>query len=223
MNEIIPNILNEDLLANAEPQQGWIWLPIAGGIALLAWIIKKCCGDDIKISIYILGQKESGKTTIYDWLKYGEFVPGYKQTSTDDYEEFEYEGIKIAKGKDIGGDDSFRFEYEKMITNCDVCIFVFDVNKFLNDSAYRQDTWDRADQINRDCSLHKKRSCTIGTHLDLTPYASDSDKAINQVIELSVGKHCIDMFKSKFVVADLTTKRGFNNCEKEFLKQFWSK
>ena len=223
MNEIIPSILNEDLLANVEPQQGWVWIPIASGIALIAWIIDKCCDDGKPISICILGQKESGKTTIYDWLKEGEFVPGYKQTNTDDYEEFEYKGLKIAKGQDIGGADTYIYEYETRIKNCDICIFVFDVNKFLNDSAYRQETWVRADLINSECSEHSKMRCTIGTHLDLTPYESDSDKAINQVLELSVGKHCIDMFKSKFVVANLTTKRGFNNCEKQLLKQFGSK
>ena len=227
MDEIIHNILNEEFFANTEPQQAWWWLIPAGGglIALLAGIFGG--GDDSEPtnqtppkSIVILGQKESGKTTLFNWLRYNKFVPGYSQTSTDEYDEFEYKGQKIAKGQDIGGGEMFFYDYENKIAGCDICVFVFDLHKFLNDQYYRQETWVRADFINRKCCEKNKTRYTIGTHLDLTSFQNDYDGARARVLDVSAHKtKFIDVFKSNFVVADLTNQTGFETCVKHFLKK----
>lgn len=225
MNEIIPNILNEDLLANAEPQYAiaplLIWAAGAAGAALIGWIIYEIINSTpskpvVGTSICVLGQKESGKTTFLNWLRYDKFTETYTQTSNTEYEEFKYETestiYKIASGKDIGGDNSYKSLYETLISKNEICIFVFDVAKFLKDSAYRQETWDRADLIYHFRSDRTKRH-TIGTHFNNTD-SKDVNEIANKVVKLSENKRFKDMFAFNFTVVDFAKRDSFKDCVK---------
>lgn len=221
MTSIDFDIINSELL-NHEPIQAWIWflIPLAAaivGVIIYIWVND---GDSEPIqvgSICVLGQKEAGKTTFLNWLRYGKFVSSYTQTIEKSYPEFVYERnkdkrFKIKGGNDIGGAQGYVSDYERYINNSDVCIFVFDVAKFLSDASYRQETWDRADFIYRKCPETKKRH-TIGTHFDKTNYKNVNDAA-NKVIELSDKKQCKGMFTKNFTVVDFNKTESFKDCEK---------
>jgi len=221
MNEIIQNILNEDFLANAEPQQAIVWfVPVIIAVAAaVAGIIIFADGPSKPIvgtSICVLGQKESGKTTFLNWLRYDKFTETYTQTSNTEYEKFKYETkntiYEIASGKDIGGDNSYKSLYETLINKNEICIFVFDVAKFLKDPAYRQETWDRADLIYHFRSDRTKRH-TIGTHFNNTD-SKDVNEIANKVVKLSENKRFKDMFAFNFTVVDFAKRDSFKGCVK---------
>ena len=220
----LPSILNEDFITNVEPMQGFIFTLIGIGFGIAAVGAVYGYADNPSPSptkVCILGQKESGKTTLYNWLKNDEFVESYTQTSTEEYNEFSYKGHRIAGGTDIGGGEVYRDDYEQKIKECDICIFTFDVYKFLHDFYYRVDTWDMADLIYRKCKTEEpqKRLLTIGTHLDMTSFANDPDQAINRVIDISTKQiKYIEIFKSDFRVADLRQRNDFEKCVKNIFK-----
>ncbi|MBQ4407113.1 MAG: hypothetical protein II852_08900 [Bacteroidales bacterium] len=216
----VPSILNEDFIVNAEPMQGFIFtlLSVCGTIALSGIIYGYADHPSPSTKICILGQKESGKTTLYKWLQHGKFVQSDTQTSTDEYKEFTYKGHRIDSGTDIGGGEAYFYEYEQKIKECDICIFTFDVYKFLRDYYYREETWVRADLIYRKCNEggSQKRLFTIGTHLDMTSFSNNPSQAINRVVDISSNQiKCINVFNSSnFMVADLR-QSGFENCLKK--------
>ncbi|MBR4324113.1 MAG: GTPase domain-containing protein [Bacteroidales bacterium] len=164
-------------------------------------------------SICVLGPLKAGKTTFLNWLRKGCFFSPYCPTNREPYETFSYKKKKIHSGEDIGGGNEFKFEYIDMIAKCNVCIFVFDTNQFINDNSYRQEIWDTADLIYRNAQVLGKTVCTIGTHLDLTDYPN-GDRLREKIYQLSERKPFKDIFHTNCMVVDLTNQQYFAACAK---------
>jgi len=221
MTSIDFDIINSAML-NSEPQQAIVWFVpviIAAAVGAIIAIIIANSGPSKPIegtSICVLGQKESGKTTFLNWLRFDKFTESYQQTSTVEYEKFTYETEKkkyeISSGIDIGGDKSYVDMYEKLINKNEICIFVFDVAKFLKDSSYRKETWDRADLIFHFRPDRTKRH-TIGTHFNNTD-SKDVNEIANRVVKLSENKPFKDMFSFNFTVVDFAKRDSFKDCVK---------
>lgn len=217
MNEIIQNILNEEFLAKAEPQQAIVWFVpaiIAAVVAAIIAIIANS-GPSTPIkgkTICVLGQPESGKTTFLNWLRYDKFTTEHKQTYREAYPAFEYKTFKIEGGIDIGGDNEFKNKYREMMQKNDICIFVFDACKFINDANYRKETWDRADLIYNHFKNVENRH-TIGTHFDKTDY-KDVNKLREKIFNMSESKPFKDMFHTNCTIVDLSKKDSFEDCAK---------
>ncbi len=165
------------------------------------------------IHICVLGPRKAGKTTFLNWLRNGVYSPTYRPTNREPYEMFPYKEKTIGKGEDIGGSNEFKSEYIDKIEKCDVCIFVFDANQFINDKSYRQEIWDTADLIYRNAQALGKTVCTIGTHLDFTDYPN-GDRLREKIYKLSEQKPFKDMFHTNCMVADLTNQQYFAACAK---------
>lgn len=163
--------------------------------------------------ICVLGPRKAGKTTFLNWLRNGVYSPTYRSTNREPYEMFSYKEKTIGKGEDIGGSNEFKSEYIDKIEKCDVCIFVFDANQFINDKSYRQEIWDTADLIYRNTQALGKTVCTIGTHLDFTDYPN-GDRLREKIYKLSEQKPFKDMFHTNCMVADLTNQQYFAACAK---------
>lgn len=139
----------------SEPQQAFFWwfIPIiivAGlGLIIMSGDSPK---DDFKgeksVNLAILGPNEAGKTTLWNFFR---GTPDYK-----DYHETEgtisvsfitsnivwnAEKLKLKlKGNDINGNGDFiRRDWEKLIENSDMVIFVFNAYNYLNNLEYQRD------------------------------------------------------------------------------------
>lgn len=163
--------------------------------------------------ICVLGPRKAGKTTFLNWLRYVGYITNYRPTNREPYEMFFYKEKKIGKGEDIGGGNEFKSEYIDKIEKCDICIFVFDANQFLNDNSYRQEIWDTADLIYRNVQALGKTVYAIGSHLDFTDYPN-GDRLREKIYKLSVQKPFKDMFHTNCMVVDLTIKKSFAACAK---------
>ena len=130
-------------------------------------------------NVCLVGPQEAGKTTIMAYLRRERYL--FSTESNDMY------------------------EYEDVIAKKTVCLFVFDVNKFMLSETYRQETWDIADFVYRICNRLSKKLFTIGTHFDEINPSRDKYKMMDYVYNVSSNKPFKDMFK-KFQCVD--TRKG---------------
>lgn len=119
--------------------------------------------------VCLVGPQEAGKTTIRAYLRRAQY---YSLTECNDV-----------------------YEYEDEIAKKTVCLFVFDVNKFMLSETYRQETWDIADFVYRICNRLSKKLFTIGTHFDEINPSQNKDKIMDYVYNVSCNKPFKDMFK----------------------------
>ncbi len=141
----------------------------AGGV--LATLFSEDDKPLVKKGIVILGIQNSGKTTIYDFLK-GEKKAGVN-SKIDEYEEFKYffnekDSIVIRKGIDMGGDPGiFGRYFGRMINdiNIDFCFFVFNAFAYVNKEEYRRDVNSRLHSI-YEKGILKKNTAIIGSFMD---------------------------------------------------------
>ena len=119
-----------------------------GGIASVAFFLKNSQKDKLGV----LGMQQAGKTRFLSFLRGVPFDEG--QTSRKDYDDFVYKlsngkKIYIKAGKDIGGDDMYRGDYNEVISESDVLLYFFDIDKYLNDNnrGYRRDCNSRFEHI----------------------------------------------------------------------------
>ena len=125
-----------------------IWL-VGMAIAALAVLI----GGGIIVSrkttkvkgckIAVLGMQGAGKTQLYNMLR-GKYNCEPTTTGEEIYKEFtiklaDNREVRICKGIDIGGLESLiQKNYKKMISENEIIIFIFKINKYLNDSEERR-------------------------------------------------------------------------------------
>ena len=89
-------------------------------------------------NIAILGDAQTGKTTLQNYMRFGkipERVPktGTKDTLTGKTISMDEITFKISKGEDIGGDDIFfRNNWKDIFMNSDSCIYILDCFKVFN-------------------------------------------------------------------------------------------
>lgn len=209
-------LLNTITLPAYHQQEAWVWIPflaIATTVVVVVKTIKKFSGT----SIGVLGMPESGKTQFLMNLQgKGEKYKneGYQGTSKDEYKKFTYttndnKKYKIKGGTDIGGDIyNIKPYYETFLKNKDICIFLFDIQKYKDNSKYRMETNIRLDFINN--HVKDASECAIiGTHVDKVKI-EERLSIITIVQKFVEGKKYARLLNNNFFACNLTNEKDMN-------------
>ena len=211
-------LLNTITLPAYHQQEAWVWIPMV--IAVLWYIFansdntktKKLIGK----SIGVLGMIGAGKTQFLKNLqgKGQEYKnEGYQGTGKDEYQEFtcsignkQYE---IKRGFDIGGgEDNIITFYEKFLKSKDICIFLFDIQQYKDNSQYRMDTNARLDFINN--HIEDASKCAIiGSHVDKAKIKK-GQSIITIVQKFVEGKEYARLLNNNFFACNLTNEKDMN-------------
>lgn len=192
---------------------------IWGGVALMVAIIGGAImknGDKLAV----LGMQGAGKTRFLCFLRGVPYVE--QQTAYEKYPEFSYKiddkiTIKIKSGYDIGGGKTYIREYDNLIKESKVILFMFNISRYLAyDQRYVRDTNSRLDLIKGYVDTEEKNIVIIGTHKDLLNI--DDNEIKRKFDELMNGKPYSDMVKNIFLV-DLTDKADICTVTKEIFKK----
>ena len=214
-------LLNTITVPAYHQQEAWIWIPILIAVGTLVVVIV-AASDETKTekligkSIGVLGMTGAGKTQFLKNLqgKGQEYKnEGYQGTGIDEYQEFtciignkEY---KIKGGTDIGGvEDNIKIFYEKFLKSKDICIFLFDIQKYKDDSKYRMDTNARLDFINN--HIKDASQCAIiGSHVDKAKIKK-GQSIITIVQKFVKEKEYARLLNSNFFAYNLTNEEDMN-------------
>ena len=208
-------LLNTITLPAYHQQEAWVWIPIMVILTtvLASKLIKKFAGT----SIGVLGMPESGKTQFLMNLQgKGEEYKNktYQGTSTYEYKKFTYttndnKKYKIKGGTDIGGDIyNIKPYYETFLKNKDICIFLFDIQKYKDNSKYRMETNVRLDFINN--HVKDASECAIiGTHVDKVKI-EERLSIITIVQKFVEGKEYARLLNNNFFACNLTNEKDMN-------------
>lgn len=206
---MVKSLLNTITLPAYHQQKAWLLAPI---IAIIIIIVKKLSGT----SIGVLGMPASGKTQFLMNLQgKGEEYKnkGYQATSKVEYKTFistiGKKKYKIEGGTDIGGDEySIQPFYERFLKEKDICIFIFDIQKYKDDPEYRKKTNARLDFINEKIKDASKYAI-IGSHVDKVKI--EEGKSIITIIQGFVkDKPYARLLNTNFFAYNLTSKEDMN-------------
>ena len=208
-------------ICSSQPQEAVFWfIPVLIGAAIgTAAIIIAAASEDTNTekvkgtSLGILGMPGAGKTLFLRNLQ-GRPYTKYEQTSgAEDYEPFDFchkgKTIRIQKGKDIGGNvENIKQYYDDFLNTKDICIFIFDLNKYIDQTNYRNEVNSRLDFINRHLLILDKsldKWAVIGTHVDQAKI--EKGKSIIDVVQGYVqGKPYARLFNTNFFARNITNK-----------------
>ena len=214
--------LNTITVHSYHQQEAGIWIPVLIAAAVLVRVLTKTEPKEpttkklIGKSIGVLGMMGAGKTQFLKNLqgegqKYKD--EEYQGTNIDDYPNFtctigekQYE---IKGGKDIGGEDyNIPPFYEKFLKEKDICIFVFDIQKYKDDPVYRKNTNARLDFING--KIKDASECAIiGSHVDKVKI--EKGQSIITIIQKFVeGKDYARLLNINFFACNLTSEEDMN-------------
>ena len=208
-------LLNTITLPAYHQQEAWVWIPflaIATTVVVVVKTIKKFSGT----SIGVLGMPASGKTQFLMNLQgKGEEYKNkwYQATSKVEYKTFTStigkKKYKIEGGTDIGGDEySIIPFYERFLKEKDICIFLFDIQKYKDDSKYRMGTNVRLDFINN--HVKDASECAIiGTHVDKVKI-EERLSIITIVQKFVEGKEYARLLNNNFFACNLTNEKDMN-------------
>lgn len=208
-------LLNTITLQAYHQQETWVWTPTSV-IKEIREQVKKIIMKFSGTSIGVLGMPESGKTQFLMNLQgKGEMYKnkGYQGTSKDEYKKFTFtignKKYKIKGGTDIGGDVYYiKFYYETFLNNKDICIFLFDIQKYKDNLEYRKKTNTRLDYINR--HIKNAYECAIiGTHVDKVKI-EERLSIITDVQKFVEGKEYARLLNNKFFACNLTNEKDMN-------------
>ncbi len=174
-------------------------IPIIIGISALLGIGVKVYWDTILIylkgkNITILGDIQTGKTTLHKFLRNGEIVSehiGTKRKIKVKKNKFELGELEllIKEGTDISGLREYISDWKDIFKNTDICFYLFDVSKvYSGDKEYIEkiyfhlthiDNWTKEFKIN-------PRFVLIGTFADLIPEYNQLNKSNAQLFEQKI-------------------------------------
>ncbi|MFK8279923.1 hypothetical protein ACI76Q_06245 [Capnocytophaga canimorsus] len=88
----------------------------------------------------VLGMQQAGKTKFLSLLRGEAYVES--STGVEEYQPFTIslkggKEVRISQGVDIGGGDTYKPEYKKIIENSDVIFYFFDINKYFKDEVIK--------------------------------------------------------------------------------------
>ena len=209
-------LLNTITLPAYHQQEAWVWIPFLA-IATTVVVVVKTINKFSGTSIGVLGMPESGKTQFLMNLQgKGEKYKneGYQGTSKDEYKKFTYttndnKKYKIKGGTDIGGDIyNIKPYYEPFLKNKDICIFLFDIQKYKDNYKYRMETNVRLDFINN--HVKDASECAIiGTHVDKVKI-EERLSIITIVQKFVEGKEYARLLNNNFFACNLTNEKDMN-------------
>lgn len=204
----------------------WFIPIIAAAILFAAWIY--ATSDETVTtslkgeSLGVMGMPEAGKTQLLMSLQ-GKSYSHYQQTSVDDYEGFTFEignrPIEIKSGKDIGGSEyNISAYYKKFLEDKDICIFLFDVQRYKDDQDYRLQTNARLDFINQHVKEWPAGCAIIGTHVDKAEI-KEGENIIIILQKLIAGKPYARLFSHNFFAYNLTDKKDIEKLKEKLFCQ----
>lgn len=140
-------------------------------------------------------------------------LEGYQGTNKAEYQKFTFKigdkHYEIKDGIDIGGETyNIKPYYEKFLENKDICIFLFDVQKYKDNSEYRKDTNVRLDFINSHVKDASK-CAIIGSHVDKAKI-EEGQSIITIVQKLVEGKQYARLLNTNFFAYNLTSEEDMN-------------
>lgn len=155
-------------------------IPILWGIGILIGGIGIAAASgafkDPKVNkLGILGMQGSGKTLFLSYLRNIPFID--QATGRKSYPSFKYKlnngkEITISSGLDYGGGNIYRLEYDKVINDSDVILYLFDIGKYLRNELdsdgikYQRSCNSRFEHIYSNIKNIKKPILVIATHKD---------------------------------------------------------
>lgn len=155
-------------------------IPILWGIGILLGGIGIAAASgafkDPKVNkLGVLGMQGSGKTLFLSYLRNIPFIGGV--TSRTKYEQFKYKlsndkEITISSGTDLGGGNMFRTDYNKILEESDVILYLFDIGRYLSNELdsdgdrYQRACNSRLEHIYSSIKKTKKPISVIATHKD---------------------------------------------------------
>lgn len=165
-------------------------LIIAAGTALTIGTTFLVWGDILfGKKITILGQRTTGKTTLFNFLMNGEFTDTYEQTvfkkkiKKEMKHKFKHLNLRLKinpNSYDVGGSQDQHGVWKKLSEEANVLIYLFDVNKWMNNPEYLEVEIERDISVIENIIRSKKdlKVILVGTHIDLD---SDYINAENKV------------------------------------------
>lgn len=184
---------------------------------LVGWLYSEIFPDKDRTGLAIFGMEESGKTTIFNYLRNENKVGA---TSVRELNEFEYKLDNgktrlIKKGVDIGGGTEYiKAYYAPMLSdsNYDVCFFVFNSFKYLTEQKEQLNINARIKFI-KEKNVKNKKIILIGSHFD--KFNIDESKVRSEITSKVKDKDYVSLFSEHLVLMNLTDKR--------MLKEFFNK
>lgn len=169
-------------------------------------------------SLGIMGMTQAGKTQLLTNLQ-GKPYPKYEQTGTEKYESFELsvggKKFEVVSGTDIGGGEyNIELYYEKFLKKKDICMFLFDVQKYKDDIEYRKRTNARLDFINQHVNKWPEGCAIIGTHVDKVKI-KDGENIIAILQQLIAGKPYARLFNYNLFAYNLTDPRDIDKLKQK--------
>ncbi|SDH82897.1 GTPase domain-containing protein [Myroides phaeus] len=180
------------------------------GIGYLSEKYAKTMEDITKNKLGILGMQGAGKTRFLNFLEGKPFLES--STNRKDYLDFTYQlkngkKITIASGKDIGGGNVFRVDYESILKNSDIILFFFNINAYLKNFSdsdkilYQRSCNSRFEHIYIRVKEEKKPVVIIATHRD--ECLLSDEEMTRKFNELVQNKNYTEMLK-KVIYVNLT-------------------
>lgn len=202
-----------------QPLEAWFWIipaiigaALGGSIVIFATIFG---GDDsVPVkgkNIAVLGMQGAGKTQFLANIR-NESYKDYQATiGSEGYDSFTIHlgdrGVKIEKGKDIGGGDEYiRDYYKDLINRCDVVFFLFDSYKYLNEEKYRENVQARLEFIHRHIGGKSIDTVIFATFADKFEKKDAVENAYSEIKRSIIGKTYGELFKTNFLLLDMRNK-----------------
>lgn len=216
------NILPQISIYSSEWEKLLKWL-IGPLIFLVAWLGKKAYDvffEEDKVDIAILGPNQAGKTTLWNYLKGKPSSTVYKETEGSVRLSFKSSNkswnVSKIKGYDINGNGDFiRDEWEKIVKESNMIIFIFNASEYLSNIEYQRDVNQRmqfvksvfdgrTDKAKRDIWL-------LGSYADLLSNRSSEWRKV------------IDLIRTKPYRAICNNSACLNLMDKKALDEYFNK
>lgn len=202
----------------------------AGGGGILAFALYILFSGESPTKVYnkyrnvnlaILGPNEAGKTTLWNYLKGVPFSKEYFETDGKTRVSFvssnktwytkksnnSEEKIKFS-GYDINGNGDFiKVEWEELIKESDMIIFIFNANKYLFDIDYQRDVNQRMQYvkytIDKQNDGRKRNVWLLGSYADLLSNKKEQWRKIIDIIKtkpyssISHNNACVNLTNKK--------------------------
>ena len=207
---------------------------IAGGVVVACSITSYIYWKELKSffkgkDLVILGSIETGKTTMHNFLRYGQITETHKATRRKKKVKgnvFKLEDLKlkISRGKDISGQKDFEGEWKELYKNADICFYLFNSARVYNDDKeYIGNIQNHLKHIRSWKKEFKQNPKTIiiGTFADQIPIYKDLnnsniqslDEILRKKIRLTYGK----IAPSEFFIGNLSSETELKKLVAEIL------
>lgn len=181
-------------------------------------------------NLVILGTIETGKTTMHQFLRYGNITLKHHGTrrgvkvkgNTFKLEDLK---LKISKGKDISGQKDFHKEWKDLYKGGDICFYLFNSSRvFNNDKAYIGTINDHFKHIGswKGESEIIPKTIVIGTYADQIPIYNELDASsiqkLDEILRNKIKLSYAKVAPSEFFIGNLSNENDMKHLVGEILR-----